>query len=165
MPIEEAHERMVQFAAKKVAEAQSIFKGRIIKVEYIGPDEEYPVIILTYEVDAWLKGNGKRHAKIVYEGWCDGPCPNIQRMMDRLQYDHPDNVYIADQPNRLFVEDNPSLPKDIDGVFGLCSNLGRSVQPINKPLFYPRFPHRSFLFEIVVTSEIEKLSPKIRIGP
>ncbi|MGO4570467.1 hypothetical protein [Microvirga sp. 2TAF3] len=159
MPVDEAFGRMVQFASRKVAEAQSIFKGRIVKVEFVGPDVEYPVLILTYEVDKWLKGDGRQNAKLVYGGWCDGPCNNIVRMMDSLKYDEEGEIYIADHINSSFLDHYPNLPRDTDGIFGLCSRLGRSIRPINQP-YYRSPSHREFLFHITMMGQIEKLLPK-----
>jgi hypothetical protein len=165
MPVDEAFERMTQFATQKINAAQSVFKGRIVKVESIGSDEEFPTLILTYEIDEWLKGSGQQHATIIHEGWCDGPCPNIQSMMDELQYDDRDDILIASNVDRLSSKDNSKLPLGIDGVFRLCSRTGRRNEPIDKPLLFSKISHRDFLFRVAMEGALEKLSSKNSLQP
>jgi hypothetical protein len=164
MPVNEAFERMAQFAESKVIAAQSIFQGHAIDVEFMGPDDEYPVFVLTFEVAEWIKGSGRPYARIVYESWCDGPCVSISEEANEILHEHAEKIYVADQPDALFTKKNP-LPENIDGVFALCRPLGGAVEIINSPQAASRQPHKKFLLDLAMRNEIEKFSFKPRLIP
>jgi hypothetical protein len=161
MPVNEMVEGMAQFAAKKVAEAPSIFKGHAINVQFIGPDEEYPVFILTFKVTEWIKGDRKPYARIIYKGWCDGGCSNIQEEENDIPSGHGEKIYIADGFDGLSNQNNP-LFKDIDGVFGLCKRLGREIELTVETQPPSRSPDRWFLLDRAMRNEVEKLTARDR---
>ena len=164
MPANEMMEHMVQFAAEKVAEAQSIFKGHAISVQFIGPDNEYPVFILTFKVTEWIKGDKKPYVRIIHESWCDGGCSSILEKEDEILYEHGEKIYIADRPNALLNEQSPLL-ENIDGVFGLCKGLGQQIESINETQPASRRRDRWFLLDLAMKNEIEKLTSKHRSAP
>lgn len=164
MPESEMVEGMARFAAETVAEAQSIFKGHAVSVQFIGPDNEYPAFILTFKVTEWIKGDKKPYARIIYEGWCDGGCSSILEKEDEILYDHREKIYVADRPNALFNAQNP-VPENIDGVFGLCKRLGRRIESVNETQPASRRRDRWFLLDLAMRNEIEKLTLKHRSAP
>jgi hypothetical protein len=164
MPENEMVEGMMQFAVNKVAEAPSIFKGHAINVQFIGPDVEYPVFILTFKVTEWIKGTKKPYARIIYEGWCDGGCSNILEKEDEILSDHGEKIYIADRVEALFNENN-SLPKETDGVFGLCKGLGQKLELSDETHLPSRSPDKWSLLDRAMRNEIEKLTSRHRSDP
>lgn len=164
LPVNEMFNGMARFAEGKVTRAQSIFKGHAINIEFIGPDAEYPAFILTFKVTEWIKGDGKPYARIIYESWCDGRCSSIVEEEDRILSEHQEKIYIADQPNAEDAKKGP-FHGDIDGVFGVCSHLGRKVEPINEADINPTLSYRELLLDLAMRNAIEKLAAQPHSSP
>ncbi|SCY54706.1 hypothetical protein [Microvirga guangxiensis] len=156
MPINEAYERMIQFAAKKVAEAPSIFKGHAINAEFIGFERDFHTFIVTFKVTKWIKGSGQPFARIVYAASCD-ECSSIPDMADEILQMHEEAIYVSDSIDTAFMKGNAPT-KNIDGVFFPCSHYGRRVEVVGQQTLAPHIEHKSFLLDLVISSEIEELS-------
>jgi hypothetical protein len=150
---------MARFAAGKIAAAQSIFKGHAISVKFIGPNEEYPVFILTFKVTEWIKGSRQPYARVIYESWCDGGCPNIPEEEDKILEAHREKIYIADHPKAELLQVRP-IPESVDGIFSLCGHFGRKVEPVSQTHISSPVWHTWFLFDLAMRQEIEGLLPQ-----
>jgi hypothetical protein len=157
MPINEAYERMIQFAGKKVADAPSIFKGHVINAEFIGFEDDFHTFIVTFKVTKWMKGSGQPHARIVYVSECDG-CPTSLEMKDEIVREHEDAIYVSEPSTSAFMQRDVPI-KNIDGVFLPCAHYGRRIGVVSQQGLPPRVEHKRFLLDLVMRREIEKLSP------
>jgi hypothetical protein len=162
-PLDEAYERMIRFAAKKVAEAPSIFKGHAINAEFIGLKDDFPAFIVTFKVNEWVKGSGQPYARIVSLESCDG-CSSTLEMGDELVQEHGEAIYVSDPIDRVFMKGNKPI-ENIDGAFLPCSHWGRSVKVARQQGLLPLIDRKRFLLDLAMRGEIERLSPARRSPP
>ncbi len=163
MPISEAYERMIRFAAEKAAKAPSIFKGHAINAKFIGLKDELPAFIVTFKVSKWVKGSGQPYARIVSLVSCDG-CSSTLEMEDEIVQEHQEAIYVFDPYDRPFMIEN-SPTSNLDGAFGPCSHHGRRVEAVSQQALPSHTEHKRFLLDLVMRHEIEKLLPTRRLTP
>jgi hypothetical protein len=163
MPINEAFERMIQFAAQKVAAAPSIFKGHAINAKFIGLEDGLPAFIVTFKVNEWVKGSGQPYARVASLVSCDG-CPSTSEMEDDLVQEHDEAIYVSDPYDKPFMKENSPI-SDLDGAFGPCSHHGRRVEILSQQALPSHTEHKRFLFDLVMRHEIENLLPAHRLIP
>ncbi len=154
---------MIQFAAKKVAEAPSIFKGHAINAKFIGVEDDLDTFIVTFKVTEWMKGSGQPYARIVYVNSCDG-CPPPLEVEDEIVKGHEEAIYISD-PNQYGFMKGDRSTKNIDGIFFPCSHFGRRVGVVSQQGLPPRIEHKRFLLDLAMRRELEAVSPTLRSVP
>jgi hypothetical protein len=163
MPIDEAHGRMIQYAAEKVAAAPSIFKGHAITAQFTGFERDDSTFIVIFKVNEWMKGSGQPYARIVYTTSCNA-CSNILEAEDEILQEHGEAIYVSDPIDKAFMNGNKPI-KNIDGAFRPCNHWGRSVKVVRQQGLLPDIEHKRFLLDLAMRGEIERLSPTSRSAP
>jgi hypothetical protein len=103
------------------------------------------------------KGSGGSNARLLHTVWCDGEC-NVSEVIANYMRLTEERIYLGSPLSG--GEGIDTLPRDLDGQIDICS-FRDSMRPMSaeRPR-NQRLSHRSFLFLLSVTAELEKLSTK-----
>jgi hypothetical protein len=150
---------ITQLGKETVSRARTIFKGHLISVEPLprSKGSDFQEFVLTYKASEWKKGRRGSHAKLLHSVWCDGGCDSSEIIADFMKQAE-ERIYLAEP--RTAGNKKVRLLRDLDGEISICS-YRNSMRPIyaetphNDPL-----NHRSFLFLLSITDELEKLPGK-----
>jgi len=147
-------------ATKQIAEASTIFRGKIISAKYsgIGGNEGLPILILTYKVSEWKKGKGGSSARIAEVMWCDGGCRIQERIAEHLR-DKDDQIYIAEpvEPHRGKAD---RIFRRMDGLWSACS-FAVSIPSSFKNDSTLSKDRSRLLYLHLLAAEIEKLPSRL----
>jgi hypothetical protein len=155
-PYSQIADLIVQLGKERIARARVIFKGRLISAVPLpaADTSDFQDFVLTYEVSEWKKGSGGSSARLLHTVWCDGDCHVSETIANYMRLTE-ERIYLGSPLSG--GEGIDMLPKDLDGQIDICS-FRDSMRPISaKHPRNQRLDHRSFLFLLSVTEELEKL--------
>lgn len=120
-PLDEVPSIASAYAAKRIAEAQSIFRGHMVSIEQRRIADRAGISIVSFQVSEWLKGKGGAFARVTHQGPdCADKCED--HISERFTHKPVDAVYIVDAlPQDTIVP--ASLRQSLDGEGTPCGTI------------------------------------------
>lgn len=101
VPLDRVSKAASEYARKRIAEMQSIFRGRVVSAEYVSFRDGGGVYLYTYEVSQWFKGRGGSHAKVIHHDQCEVNC-SVEQTIRSIESSRDSAVVFVDPFKKKF---------------------------------------------------------------